>query len=371
MRALGRAHEGLQSRRTLKSRVASGLPDVGLTADEWNALAALGATNTIFQTHQWTRSWLAAFGERYRTLFVIVTDGERVAGVAPLMVDRTRSFQRTLRFVGHGRADYCDVLGGSRHRDALAAVLDALETFGEWDIAKLGNVPAASPTIADLRALCADRRWHILVRDQFACPALLVREHEEDVRRILRKRSLRRPHNYFTRVGRVAPRDLTTRREIEPLLDHLFTQHVERRRLAGHRSLFRDPSNRRLYQELTANLEGTGWLLFSVIELEGRPIACHFGFDYNGVVTWYKPSFDVAHAARSPGLLMVRHLIDYTLKHGRDELDFTIGDEPFKRRFTNTARQTAEILISRSRLRLAANRAWNMARSARRTLFRR
>ncbi len=55
---------------------------------------------------------------------------------------------------------------------------------------------------------------------------------------------------------------------------------------------------------------------------------------------YYKPSFEPALAARSPGLVLVRHLIARALDGGRRELDVTIGDEPFKRRFTHATRKT-------------------------------
>ena len=44
---------------------------------------------------------------------------------------------------------------------------------------------------------------------------------------------------------------------------------------------------------------------------------------------------------------MVRHLIGRALEHDRSELDFTIGDEPFKRRFTNCTRKTVRLRIYR------------------------
>jgi CelD/BcsL family acetyltransferase involved in cellulose biosynthesis len=75
-------------------------------------------------------------------------------------------------------------------------------------------------------------------------------------------------------------------------------------------------------------------------------------------VIWYKPSFDITHAAHSPGLVLMRHLIDYAVGHDRRELDFTVGDEPFKRRFTNLTRKTVSLLVFRdsSRYLLEATR---------------
>jgi CelD/BcsL family acetyltransferase involved in cellulose biosynthesis len=359
-------------RGALRARVARSLEDVGLSTDGWNALAARSATNTVFQTQQWNRSWLEAFPEQYDpVLIAALNETGAVSGVAPLVLDRSRPLQRILRFVGHRRADYSDVLGGDDPRATLSAVLGALDEVRGWSVAKLSNIPASSPTVVHLPALAAARGWHVHVRQQFDCPTLIVNGRLEEAQRIGAKASLRRPVNYFRRLGRLEYRDLRTREEIEPLLDHLFAQHAARRQLSGHENLFAHAGNRALYRRLTEYMSGTGWLVFSVALLNDVPLSCHFGFDYNDVVTWYKPSFDVAYATRSPGLLMVKHLIDYVIKHNRRELDFTVGDEPFKRRFTNDARQTVEITMSRSRTRLEVDRLWSAIKRQRAALARR
>ena len=268
-------------------RIASTFDEVGLDQQEWNALAAKSATNSIFQTHQWMRSWWTAYGEGYKPLFVTVSCGDRVRGVAPLIIDHRRSWQRTVRFLGNGRADYCDILGGSDHREVLDAVLGALCAHDGWHVIKLSNVPSASPTVEALPEVCSRLGLHIVIGEQDHCPSLVVRGNEDSVRQLFNKPSLRRPHNYFKRQGNLVSRDLATRDEIEPRLEAFFAQHVARHKLSGHDSLFGEPRNRQLYRELTANLDGTGWLVFSVVELDGQPIACHYGFDYDGVVTWY------------------------------------------------------------------------------------
>jgi CelD/BcsL family acetyltransferase involved in cellulose biosynthesis len=83
---------------------------------------------------------------------------------------------------------------------------------------------------------------------------------------------------------------------------------------------------------------------------DGAPLAFHFGFDYAGSVIWYKPSFEIRHAARSPGLLLIRNMIQDALERKRHELDFTIGDEQFKDRFANAERVNLNVAIYHNRL---------------------
>jgi len=351
------ASGGSSPARRLVAAIEPSMARTGLDEVAWNALASGCETNTVFQTHQWARSWLAAFSDLCRPRLMTLRENGQVVGVAPLVSWERPVGEPVLRFLGDGRADYCDILAPGRKPEAVATMFDALR--GEpWSVIALGNIPEGSTTPEIVRSVAEDRGYFVQVNDQFVCPALIVRGFEADARAIVNKPSLRRRHNYFERAGRLTFRDLKSGEAIEPYLEPFFRQHVARWRETPTPSLFESVRNRTFYRLLTAALSDTGWLLFSLVELDGRPIAIHYGFDYDNRVLWYKPSFDVAHAAHSPGTVMVRHLVQYAIDEGRSELDFTLGDEPFKKRFTNHARRTVSVRVFRSRrhLRLAESK---------------
>ena len=330
-----------------RARIVGSLDQIDFDADAWNTLAGQSDTNSVFQTRQWADSWWQTFGADYSPLFVVVTGASGVGGLAPLIIDRTSSRGRVVRFLGDGRADYCDFLGHKREPGFLSAVFGALHDHGQWDIIELNNVLAQSATVASVKAICARMGYRTLTDDQYVCPTLHVAGHEQSALRIYNKPGLRRAQHYFERAGRLVARDFTAAADVDGYLPAFFSQHIARWHGTRSPSLFVNPTNQTFYRSLTANLGTTGWLLFSVVELDGHPIAFHYGFDYNGAVIWYKPSFDVAHAAHSPGLVMVRHLMEFAIEHRRRELDFTVGDEPFKRRFTNAVRKTVQTRIFR------------------------
>ncbi|MEZ5287570.1 MAG: GNAT family N-acetyltransferase [Vicinamibacterales bacterium] len=338
-----------------RTRVAASVADTGLDERGWNALAARG-TYSVFQTWQWHQAWWSTFGAAYEPLFLTVGGDGPAAGVAPLFVERSASRGRVVRFVGEGRADYCDLLTGGDW-NTVAAIVRGLKDYGRWDVVDLGNIPSRSTTIGMLEAIGHDAGLNVLVHDHLVCPTLLVRGHETAARRIADKSSLRRRQHYFERRGRLSFRDMRTSADVQPYLDTFFAQHVERWRTTDTPSLFTDPANRRFYADLAGRLDGTGWLFFSAVELDDRPIALHYGFDFDDALVWYKPSFDPQMAAGSPGLVLVRHLIQRAVDGGRRELDFTIGDEPFKQRFTNFQRHTVRIQLFRDPARYVFERS--------------
>jgi CelD/BcsL family acetyltransferase involved in cellulose biosynthesis len=65
---------------------------------------------------------------------------------------------------------------------------------------------------------------------------------------------------------------------------------------------------------------------------------------------------------------MVRHLIDYAISHRRRELDFTVGDEPFKRRFTNLTRRALHVQVYRNSMVRLRHFTRELAEAASRTV---
>jgi len=331
--------------------IVSTFAETGLDERSWNALADRG-TNFVFQTYQWNRSWLSAYGDQCEPLFVVVANGSSTVGVAPLVVEQTSTQGRVARFLGDGRSDYCDLLAANDW-NTVAAMVRGLRDYGRWDVLDLKNVPAQSQSVEMIREICRAAGFPVIVRDHFVCPTLLIRGHEAAALKILNKPALRRRENSLERMGHLVCRDLTAASDVEPYLDRFFGQHITRWGSSSTPSLFCEASNRLFYRELTARLDRTGWLLFSVIELDEHPIAIHYGFDHQDSQFWYKPSFDPAFASKSPGLMLVRHLIRRAINQGRREFDFTVGDEPFKKRFTNFERKTVQIQVFKDPARYA------------------
>lgn len=337
-----------ESINMMEWRVRCGFDHAGLDEAAWNALTSLSETNTIFQTYQWVKSWLNAFGSQYEQLIISVVASSGVVGIAPLVIENRSDGERTVKFLGDGKADYCDFIATGDKSKVLEAIFDALFVAAEpWHVIELNNIPAESSTIELVQAVCHRSDYRILVREQFQCPTLLISGHEDKAIEIFNKAGLRRRQRYFEKNGSLAFKDLTGTAVI-PYLDRFFDQHVARWAGSKTPSLFLDERNRTFYREIAGAMADKGGLLLSVIEFNGQPIAIHCGFDYNGKLLWYKPSFDVAYAKHSPGLVLIRHLIGYAITQGRDELDFTIGDEAFKSRFTNKVRKTVSLTIYRN-----------------------
>jgi CelD/BcsL family acetyltransferase involved in cellulose biosynthesis len=187
-----------------------------------------------------------------------------------------------------------------------------------------------------------------LENKQIRCPYLPIHGQHDEVSKLINKYSNKRPFNYFRRQGKLEFRVLAEA-ETETHLPIFFSQHIQRWSDTNTPSLFNDTRNQLFYKNLSEQLSATDWLHFSILELDKTPLAYHYGFDYEGKFYWYKPSFNIDYSSRSPGTLLIRYLIQSALECDRQEFDFTIGNEPFKRRFTKNARHNTNLHIFRNK----------------------
>lgn len=102
---------------------------------------------------------------------------------------------------------------------------------------------------------------------------------------------------------------------------------------------------RAFYRRLLSVLLPTGALHFTLLRLDGSTVAWHFGFLWRGTLHWYKPVYDVRRRELSPGKLLLGKLVSMAIDAGLSEIDFGVGNEPYKLQWTRSARELSDIEI--------------------------
>jgi CelD/BcsL family acetyltransferase involved in cellulose biosynthesis len=151
---------------------------------------------------------------------------------------------------------------------------------------------------------------------------------DESGGRATRKKSLVRHENSLRRDGDLRVRHVAGN-EAVAYLPSLFEQHVAR---WGDSSIFKEAEQRDFYRRLCLSADND-WLRFTAIEWDRRVIALHLGSHHEGRFLWYKPTYDLSLARRSPGEVLLRQLILRAMEEGARVFDFGLGDEAFKQRF--------------------------------------
>ena len=281
----------------------------------------------VFLTWEWQQAWWESFGRGRLMLAAAARDGEVVA-LAPLFAESGMVF-----FVGSGGSDYLDFVGDVSDPMVLAEILDAVRSeTPEFLGFRFYHVPEQSSTGACLQQ--AAGRLEMVCFDEGELPApALEFDDPQRVRDAACKKSLLRHESWFRHNGALEVEHLQDGRSILPHLEEFFEQHISRWRNTLSPSLFHDQSQRNFYRRLTERAADSGWLRFTRLQWEGRSIAFHFGFSYQGSYLWYKPCFAIDLARHSPGEVLLRQLLLKAAEEGVDVFDFGLGDEFFKSRF--------------------------------------
>ncbi len=333
-----------------------------ISPEEWDALAAVSPTHTVFQTNAWHRAWWQTIREGQDLFLICVKENNQLIGIGPFFISRKGKL-KILKFMGTGQADYCDFLYSDRRPDILKEMFGFLAQHKDrWDAAALDYIPEESFSTMKLPQECAALSLFCRQYAQHKCPTLIFDQHKNNVREVLDKKSLKRHAHYFEKKGGYSVKHLTDAASINPYLNTFFEQHIQRRQTAGTSSLFLDPKNKEFYRKLVEHLSRQGSIVFTVIESEGDAIAFHFGFLFGERFIWYKPSFNPAFAKHSPGEVLLKELLTFVLTQDCREFDFTIGDEAFKTRFSNEVRKNNSYKLFQSRSHALVDQAMSTAK---------
>ena len=281
-------------------------------------------------------AWWEIYRSSHRMVGISAYHEDTLVALVPMVVDRTD----TLRMLGYGASDYTDVLLDPEHLQLVPQLKEAIRQH-DWHRFDLEHLHEDSPLLREAGLLDGFLEPELPAPNyQFGC-------HEQDIK-LAKKKSLKRHYNYFRRNGEVEFCVLQKDEEVQPLLEDFFAQHIARRKLLGDESQFLDERQGDFYRALTRSLSAAGYLRFAVVRHHGRPIAYHFGFEYEKTLYWYKPTFLAALSQHSPGEVLLKLLIERCLEDGIRELDFTIGGESFKYRFSNHERHVYRLTGYRS-----------------------
>lgn len=329
-----------------QSRLCRNLQDLPLGKAAWSQLHRQSETRSLFLTYPWLSTWWQCFDADSELHTVAVLRDSDLVGIAPLLL-RHEEGQRILELLGSGLSDSGDLIASREHKPQVIATM--FETLwrrrDRWDLLRLENVPAQSSTVACLEQLPLPEGWELRKTSLGHGPALSIERNPTFAEGCVRKRGLLRQRRAFERLAPLEFKHVLDLDEVNDLLPAFFEMHRDRRFMAGDRSPFDDLRKRRFIERVAVALLESGWLRFSVLRWRDELLACHFGFSYDRVSSWYLPAFNVDYARSSPGAVLLQHLLRHALDSGEREFDLGLGESPFKERFANVKREFLRLEI--------------------------
>lgn len=311
----------------------------------WSNLLPSAAYSSVFQTFEWMSCWWQVFSNGAGLEFYIAEVEKKLVGIAPFEIRKQKIngvTEKVLNFIGgfNYSSDYLDFVLDKEHaEEILESFLITMKQYQHlWTVFSWNNMPGFSINRLRLEEFFKNRKHAVLTKFLYDAPCLINKEGSA-FSEVLSKKSLQRKLRQIDAAGELNFRHVKEPEEAVEFLDMLVVQHKERWNKGKSKSLFYDEQQVRFFRLLLDEMLLAGSIKFSVLEVGGEVAALHYGFEFQGVYLWYKPSFSEKFAEYSPGQVILNKLIQYCNENNLLEFDFGCGSEFFKYRFSNHVRK--------------------------------
>ena len=320
--------------------------------DEWAVLYDADPTATPFVSPGWARAWIRHWAPRARPWVVLVRDGSRLAGVAPLALQRFGPV-RLLSMLGKEPGDYWDVVAAPDERAAVSTAVarELVRRRHEWDAGLLSCLVPGSTTVDAL----SSAGLRILNRPPVICPAIALPTTWDEYLAALprgRRGNLRR-HLRRLDEGEVQMREIRDSAELPDALarwqDLRESQWDERGRSLN--PAHRTDRFREFLLEAVQALVPLRQALVWEFRVEGRTAGMYVNFADARSFYWYLGGFDPAHAALGIGKIAIAAGIRQSIQCGRVRYDFTRGPEAYKYWYGANDRNAGSVVVGSTRAR--------------------
>lgn len=327
------------------------LGDLGQAEPIWRELEDPQHLSTPYQRFDFLRPWQQQVGTRegLRPFIVIAYDRERQPLLLlPLALSRTRGI-RIANFMGGKHTTFNmalwnrDFATEATHAD-LDALISAIRERSEADVLAFHQQPLRWQEMPNPMAL--------LPRQASAndCPLMTIVPNAPPTARI--SHSLRRRLKGKERKLKLLPgyryHVASDDAEIEQLLDAFF--RIKPQRMAEQKlpNVFAEPGTEDFIRDACMKRLASGDRVIEMHALEcGDEVIAIFagvadGQRFSMMFNTYTVS---ANSRYSPGLILIRHIVDHYAEHGYSALDLGVGSDSYKRLFCKSSEPIFDCFI--------------------------
>lgn len=323
----------------LSVRVQRGGPElVEQIAGEWRRLCDESGDEEVFYRPEWAQAYLQAFDPKAEAVMISAWAGERLRGILPLVRRRTfvSGFPITTLTIPanvHSLRASLTVCLGEEGAVVLKALWQATKNLPQWDLIDVANVVEGS---------ALDRMVALAQADGYrtACKRTsqtLYLPIETSAGASTPEKSGAQPpwlsgtRPKFRSHLRRAKRQLEEQGTLElkhysaadpEALEKFYVLEASGWKGTEGTAIKCHPSTRQFYDAVAQAAARDGYLSLDFLELNGKPIAGHFGFNLRGRYFLAKAGYDEAFRRHGPGQLLVNEILSQTPERGLHEFDF-------------------------------------------------
>ena len=324
-------------------------------APAWNALLIESASHVPFLRFEYLHAWWQTRGggewPQAKPAVVLGLQDGKLAGIAPLFLDRNKQGQTALLLLGSIEiSDYLDVISRSGDLpDFLQGLLDFLVSpdFPDWQVLDLYNILDHSPTLPALEQAAREKGWEYSVERLQHSPFIAL---PGDWETYLGQIDKKQRHEIRRKMRRAEEADLPIRWYV---VEDGATLEAETESFLGlmaqddEKAAFLTPAMRHQMHTTTRCAFDNGCLQLAFLEIDGKKAAGYLNFNYLNRIWVYNSGIDRQFMEYSPGWVLLGNLLKWANENKISEFDFMRGDEEYKYRFGGQDRFVMHAVILR------------------------
>lgn len=282
--------------------------------------------NTLFVLPSWSEVWWQIFGSDLQLYLRAVRQGEKIIGIAPLLVKG----EIASIIGGTDVCDYLDfIVTPGMEDDFFNVLLNDLEQQG---IRQLNVKPVRpdSTVLTNLVPIARQRKYEVFCCEEGVSVELdlpttwddylakLTKKQRHEVKRKLRR---------LWEADNVEYRCVKVNQEVGDFINtflKLFSLSRE------DKANFMTAQMESFFRLLAETMAKIGLLRVGILEINKLPTAIIMGFDYNNMMYLYNSAYNPEYSYLSVGLLSKVLCIKDSIQRGTKKWDFLKGAEPYK-----------------------------------------
>jgi len=295
-------------------------------ASYWTAPSHSLRWNSPFVLPPWLKVWWQELGAEAELYLSSVRQGERVIGVAPLLV---REGKASLV----GSVDVCDyldfVVAPGREQGFFGVLLDNLRGKGVNHL-DLRPLRSDSTVLTHLVSIAQNRGYEVLCQPEDVSVELDLPATWEEYLTILtakQRHEVRRKLRRLSEAGKVDYHFVEDSVAVHDAMDIFLKMFTESRQ---DKATFLTAQMESFLRSLANSMTEAGLLRLGILELDMLPTAMIMCFDYNDCLYLYNSGYDPQYDTLSAGLLCKVLCIKESIQEGKKRFDFLKGSETYK-----------------------------------------
>jgi len=321
--------------------------------NDWNSVLNDSEIDSVFLSHGWFKCFWDAWGKGKCLRVLVARAGNRLFGLAPLMLYTGRHLRlpvKILSFIENDESPHC---GFIIYKDAVHYVIPAFLNYiyarqNGWDILILRKMPLETSQIDPIKTYCDQNRHRWLDKPSLNSPFLKTDADWEsfysDKSQRFKKR-IRYIHNKLSKQGDLLIGESHAPAEIKELMGQIYDVGARSWKATLGKAIGSSEQNRMFFLQLPYALPPLGVVYLWLLRLNHRLIAFEYHIRQNNIVYALRSSFDEAYRAYGPGSVLDFEVVRSLFKSDVQLYDMCGGPYAHKLRWTSEIKAHTDIMV--------------------------